>query len=130
MPASVPATPLGVQVAQRSGHAADVVGCDDDSGVRGSDQLGRRSVRRHDRENRTLGCQILEHLAAEHPFPAPTRVGDQEEQRLGVTLQLERAASGSVRDQLEPVAEPLSVRPLAVGRTKVAEEAGDDIVEP
>ncbi len=36
---------------------------------------------------------------------------------------------GNVRDQLEPVAEPEALGPLAVGGAEVADEAGDD-VEP
>ena len=43
-------------------------------------------------EDRPLGGEVLEHLAGEDPAPAPARLGDQEQQRLGVALELERPA--------------------------------------
>ena len=63
------------------------------------------------------------------PLAAAARLGDQQQQRLRVALQLERAAARHVGDQLEPVAEAERLGPLAVGRAEVADEAGDDAVE-
>ena len=69
------------------------------------------AVGRHDGEDRPLGREVLEHLAAEHALAAAARLRDQEQQRLGVALQLERAAARRVGDQLEPVAERQLPRP-------------------
>ena len=63
------------------------------------------------------------------PLPAAAGLRDQQQQRLRVALELERAAARRVRDQLEPVAEAERLGPLAVGRAEVAEEARDDVVE-
>ena len=65
----------------------------------------------------------------EHALAPAARVGDQQEQRLRVALQLERPAARRVRDQLEPVAERARLRPLPVGGAEVAEEADDHVVE-
>ena len=85
--------------------AVDVVRRDDDAGARLADQVGRRAVARHRREDRPLGGEVLEHLAREHALAAAARVGDQQQQRLRVALELERAPARDIRDQLEPVAE-------------------------
>ena len=45
---------------------------------------------------------------------APARIGDEQEQRIGVALQLERPSPGNVRVQLEALAEAEALRPLAV----------------
>ena len=129
-PSSAPVAPARVQVAQRGRDALDVVGRDDDAGARLADQLGGGAVGRHDGEDRPLGREVLEHLAAEHALAAAARLRDQEQQHLRVALQLERAPARRVRDQLEPVAEAELLGPLAVGRAEVAEEARDDVVEP
>ena len=55
--------PARVQLAQRGRDPVDVVGRDDDPGAGLADQLGRGAVRRHDREDRPLGREVLEHLA-------------------------------------------------------------------
>src|SRR5207237_6393373 len=47
--------------------------------------------------------------------------------RLGVALELERAPPRDVGVQLEAVAEAELLRPLPVGRSEVADEAGDDV---
>ena len=98
-------------------------------GGRLADQRGRRAVGRHERQDRPLGGEVLEHLAAQHALAAPAGLGDQEQQRLRVALELERAAARRVRDQLQPVTEPELLGPLAVGRAEVAEEPRLD-VEP
>src|SRR5439155_24779049 len=87
------------------------------------------AVGRHRRQDRPLRGEVLEDLAAEDSVPPTARFGDQQEERLGVALQLERAPAGCVRQELEPVAQVERLRPLPIGRTEVAEEAGDD-VEP
>ena len=110
-PSSVPARQRRVQLAQRARDPVDVVGRDDDARARLADQLRRRAVGRHDREDRPLGREVLEHLAGEHALAAAAGLRDQQQQRLGVALQLERAAVRRVRDQLEPVAEPDAPRP-------------------
>ena len=65
----------------------------------------------------------------EHALAAPARFGDEEQERLGVALESERLGARRVRDQLEPVAEAEPLRPLAIGRAEVADEARDG-VEP
>ena len=91
--------------AERGADPLDVVGCDDDAGPGLADQLGGRAVGRHDREDRPLGGEVLEDLAREHALAAPGRVGDQQQQRLRVALELERLAARRVREQPQPVAE-------------------------
>jgi hypothetical protein len=118
-----------VQVAERRGHAVDVVGGDDHTGPCVADQVGGGAVRRHDREDRPLRRQILEDLPGEDALAAAARLGDEQQERLGVALQLERAAARRIGDQLEPVAELERLDPLAVGGAEVAEEADDDVVE-
>ncbi len=103
---------------------------------------GRRSRRRRSRgsaprprrpaarpRGSPLGGEVLEDLAGEHPSPAAARLGNQEQKGLRVALQLERAAPGDVRGQLQPVAEVERLRPLGVGRAEVADEADDGVVE-
>ena len=117
----VPVAPAVAQGAQLPLHPVDVVGRDDDAGARLADQLGRGAVRRHDGQDRPARGQVLEHLPGEDAAPAAARLRDQEQQRLGVALQLERPPVRRVRDQLDPVDDPL--RPLAVGGAEVADEA-------
>ena len=50
------------------------------------------TVRRHDGEDRPLGGEVLEDLPREHAAPAAAGLRDQEQQRLRVALELERAA--------------------------------------
>ena len=52
------------------------------------DEPGRRPVRRNAGEDRPLGGEVLEDLAREHAAAAAARLGDQQQQRLGVALQL------------------------------------------
>ena len=105
----------------------DVVGWSDDAGTGLADQVGGRRRPRHEREDRPLGGEVLEDLAGENALAAAARVGDQEQQRLGVALQLERGLAGRVGDQLELVPQPARVRPLAVGGAEVAQEASLDV---
>ena len=118
-----------VQLGERPLHRLDVVGRRDHAGSRLADQGGGGAVRRHGSEDRPLGREVLEHLPGEHALAAAACVGDQEQERLGVALELERRLARRVRDQLELVAEPTLLRPLPVGGAEVAEEARLD-VEP
>ena len=129
VPSSSPARQRACSPSSASRIAGDVVRRRDDAGAGLADQLRGGAVRRHGGEDRPLGGEVLEHLPGEDAAAAAAGLGDQQQQRLGVALQLERAAARHVRDQLEPVAEPERLRPLAVGRAEVADEAGDD-VEP
>ena len=119
--------PARVQIDERSLDPLDVVGRDDDPGRSLADQLSRGAVGRHERQDRPLGGEVLEHLPGEDALAAPAGLGDQEQQRLGVALELERPPARRVRDQLQPVAEPQLLGPLAVGRAEVADEARVDV---
>src|SRR5206468_289761 len=57
-------------------------------------------------------------------------LGNQQEEDVGVALELERTPPRHVRDQLETVAEIERRCEVAVGRPEVADEAGRDVVEP
>ena len=83
----------------------DVVGRRDHARAGLADQVGRGAVRRHGGEDRPLGREVLEDLPGEDAAAAAARLRDQQQKRLGVALQLERAPARRVRDQLEPVAE-------------------------
>ena len=72
---------------------------------RGSAPPRRRRAGRRARIGRSA-ARYSNTFPREHALAAAAGLGDQEQQRLGVALQLERAAARRVRDQLEPVAEP------------------------
>ncbi len=63
---------------------------------RSPEQRGGRAVGRHERKDRAFCGQVLEDLAREHAPPAAVGLGDQEQERLGVALEL-RAPGGGVR---------------------------------
>ena len=63
------------------------------------------------------------------PLPRPPASGIRSSSASESRCSSSERAPRRVRDQLEPVAEPLRLRPLAVGRAEVAEEARDDVVE-
>ena len=107
--------------------AAGVVGRGDDAGAGLADQLRRGPVERDGGEDRTADRDVLEDLAREDALAPAAGVGDEEEQRLGVALERERLGPRRVRQQLEPIAELETRRPLPVGVAEVAEEAGDDV---
>ena len=113
--------------ASRVAIAVDVVGRDDDAGAGLAHEVGGGAVRRDGGEDRALGGEVLEDLPGRARRPRPRDLGDEQEERLGVALELERAAARDVRDELEPVAEPERLGPLAVGRAEVADEAGDRV---
>src|SRR5581483_9066091 len=54
------------------------------------------------------------------------RLGDEEEQRIRGALELERPSVRRVRVEIEAVAEPERLGPLAVGRAEVADETRGD----
>jgi hypothetical protein len=87
-----------VQVHERGADPPDVLRRDDDAGPRLADQLRGRALGRDDGEDRALGGEVLEHLPREDAAPAAAGLGDQEQERLRVALQLERATTGDVRD--------------------------------
>ena len=116
-----------VELRQRAAQSGDVVRCGHDAGARLADQLRRGAVGRHGGEDRPLGGQVLEDLPREDAAAAAARLGDQQEQRLRVALQLERAPARDERVQLEAVAELEALRPLAVGAAEVADEARDHV---
>src|SRR5262249_28159509 len=99
----------------------------DDAGADLPDQVGGGAVRGDDGEDRALGGNVLEDLAGEHAPSTPAGLGDQEQQRVRGSLQLERTTVRGVGDQLEPVAEAERLRPLAVGDAEVADEPRDDV---
>ena len=88
-----------------------------------ADELGGGTVGRDGREDRPLGGEVLVDLPGQDALAAPARLGDQEEQRLRVALQLERAAARDVAEQLDAVAEAERLGVLAVGSAEVAGEA-------
>ena len=111
-----------------SRERGDVVGRRDHARAGLADQVGRRAVRRHGGEDRPLGREVLEDLPGEDALAAAGRLGDQEQERVRVALQLERGLPGGVRDQLEAISQAEVLRPLVVGRAEVAEEADDDVL--
>ena len=64
------------------------------------------------------------------PVPRPPASARDQQQRLRVALQLERAAARHERDHLDAVAEPERLRELAVGGAEAADEPDDDVLEP
>ena len=84
-----------VQLLERRARALRVVGRGDDAGARLADEAGRRAVGRHGGQDRALGGEVLEHLPRQDALAAPAGVGDEQEQRLRVALQLERRRRGT-----------------------------------
>ena len=78
------------------------------------DQVGGHAVRRHGRQDRPSGGEVLEHLAGQHRVAAAVGVGDQQQQRVGRALGGERVAVGQEAGLLPGVVEPEPARPLAV----------------
>src|SRR5581483_10413060 len=101
--------PAVAQVGERTLDSVDVVRGDDDAGAGLLEEPGGRAVRRDDGEDRALGGQVLEHLAGEHAAPAATCLRDEQEERLRVALERQRATARHVRDQLEPAGQAETV---------------------
>ena len=72
--------------------------------------VGRRAVGRNDGEDRAAGGDVLVHLPRENALAASARLGDEQQQRLGVALNAERAharggsrrARGDLRGRASP----------------------------
>src|SRR5262249_2742051 len=122
--------PAQVQVAQCLAHRVDVVRLDHHPRPGVAHELSGGAVARDDAEDRPLGPPVPEDLPGQHTPAATARLRDQEEQHLGITLQLERAPAGDVAEQLETVAEAELLGILAIRSAEVAGETDDDIVEP
>ena len=112
-----PVAPARVQVAQRARDPVDVVGRDDHAGARLADQLRRRAVGRHDREDRPLGGEVLEDLAAEHALAAAAGLRDQEQQRPPSRA----AARASVRRGAYGISSSRSPSPCASAHSRSVE---------
>ena len=82
------------------------------------------------REHRPLGGEVLEHLPGEDAAAAAARLGDEQQQRVGLALQAQRSPPRHVVDQLDAVAEPEALHELAVAGPEVAEEAHGHVLEP
>ncbi len=119
--------PARDQAFERGADSGHVLRADDDPGAGLAQKPRRLAVRRDGRQDRPLGGEVLEDLPGEHGPAAPFRFRDQQEERLGVPLQLQRLAMARVRDELEAVPQPQPVRPLAVGGAEVADEAGNHV---
>ena len=119
--------PAFMKRAKCLGERLGIVRCGDDAGAGLTDERSRSSVGWDGSEDRPFGGEVLEDLSREHAFAPSVRLGDQEQQRLGVPLQLERPPPGCERNQLQPVTKTERVRPLAVGSTEVADEASDQV---
>ena len=120
--------PAGSETLDGGSQRSDVVRCDDDSGVGAAHELGGDPVGGHGGENRPLSREVLEDLPGRNRPSAPTRLREEQEERLRVALQLERRTTRHVRDLLDALAEPELVRELAIRRAQAADEARDDIV--
>src|SRR5579884_3988241 len=121
--------PALVQRAERGADRLLVLGACDEAGAAFPDQRGGGAVLGHDREDRTLGREILEDLAGEDAASAALGVGDQQQQRVRLALQAERLAPRHVVDQLDAFVEPELVHVVAVARAEVADEAHRHVVE-
>ena len=129
VPSRLPACQRRWRSSSASRKCVHVVGWNHDAGSRVAHELRGRAVGRDGGEDRPLGREVLEDLPGQDAPAAAARLRDQEEQRLGVPLQLERAAARDVAEQLDAVAETERLGVLAVGGAEVAGEAGDDVVE-
>src|SRR5215208_4696135 len=83
--------PARVQADERLADPLLVLGPDDDAGAGLAHELRRCTVGGHRGEDRPLGGEVLEDLPARYDLPAAGGVGEEQQVRLGVALQLERA---------------------------------------
>ena len=77
--------------------------------------VGRRAVRRHDREDRPAGGEVLEDLPGEDALAPAARVGHEQEQGLGVALEPKRLRARRYGISSSRSPSPSDSRPLAVG---------------
>ena len=101
VPSRLPAFQRRWRSSSASRKRVHVVGRNDDAGSRVAHELRGRAVGRDGGEDRPLGREVLEDLPGQDAPAAAARLRDQEEQRLGVPLQLERAAARDVAEQLD-----------------------------
>src|SRR5262249_16068782 len=122
--------PARLEPEQRLADPTDVVRSDDDAGPGLPDQVRGRAGRRHRREDRTLGGEVLEDLPRQYRGAAVAGLGEQEQERLGIALVCEGKMPWTKGQQFQPVAEIERLRPLAVARRQLADEARRDVLEP
>ena len=116
-----------MELVERLPDRGRVVGRRDDARPRLPDQLGSRAVGRHRGEDGPPHRDVLEHLPGEDTAAAAVGLGDEQQQRLRVALEGERRRARCVRAELEAVAEPEALGPLAIGGAEVAQEPCDDV---
>jgi 2-polyprenyl-3-methyl-5-hydroxy-6-metoxy-1,4-benzoquinol methylase len=113
---------------ERAPDRVDVTRLDDLAGVRLPHQRGRLAVRRHRSQDRTARGEVLEQLRGDHPASGFAGLGDQEQQGLGVPLELERTPARHVTVQLDPFTEPELRGARAISGPRLAltlDELGD-----
>ena len=128
VPSSAPPCQRSCSARSASPIAAGSSRARDDAGAGLADQLRGGAVRRHGGEDRPLGGEVLEDLPGEHALAAAARLRDQQQQRLGVALQLERrggAATYGISSSRSP-SPSVSAHSRSAG-AEVADEAGDDV---
>src|SRR5689334_2995617 len=103
---------------ERGADAVHVVRRSDDADAGVADELRGGAVRRDDREDWPFGGDVLEDLPGEDAAAAAGRLRNEEEQRLALALQLERAPPGHVVDELDLVREAEPLHELAIARPK------------
>ena len=116
--------PARLELPERRAYALDVVRRDHGARARLPDQRRRLSVRRDDGEDGPLGGEVLEDLRGED---APLVLGDEQQERVGVTLEREHLRSGAVGDDLDAISEPKALRVLAVGARERPDESCHDV---
>src|SRR5437763_13433202 len=124
-----PVPPAPVQVEQRLAHRLDVIGCDDDACAGFPHELRGGTVEGNDGEDRPFRREVLVDLPGQDAAAAAARRRDQKEQSLGIPLQLERAPSRDVAEQLEAVAEAERLGVRAIRFPEVAREANYEVLE-
>ena len=87
---------------------------------------GSRAARRHRGENRPLGGDVLEHLPRNHAGAATARLGEDQQQRLRVALQLERAAARYEGNHLDTIGPVNDVSEMSYSSLSWVEPVGND----
>ena len=89
-----------VQHLQGDSHPVDVVRRNDHPGAGFAHELRGRAVRGNHGENRPPCSQILVHLARHDALSKSVGIGDEQEKRLGVTLEPKGFRARRIRDEL------------------------------
>ena len=71
-----------------------------------------------------------EHLPRDHAGAAPARLGEDQQQRLRVALELQRLPARHERHHLDAIGEPQRLRELAIRGAEPADEPNDDVLQP